>query len=93
MGNVPYGASKGALDRIVIAAARELSGLGITANCVDPGPTDNGWMTEQQKTELTTSIPPGRLGEPRDAANLIAFLCSQDGGWINGQVIQSDGGL
>jgi 3-oxoacyl-[acyl-carrier protein] reductase len=50
-------------------------------------------MTEQQKTELTTSIPLGRLGEPRDAANLIAFLCSQDGGWINGQVIQSDGGL
>jgi 3-oxoacyl-[acyl-carrier protein] reductase len=81
------------LDRIVIAAAKELSGLGITANCVDPGPTDNGWMTEQQKTELTTSIPLGRLGEPRDAANLIAFLCSQDGGWINGQVIQSDGGL
>ena len=93
VGNVPYGASKGALDRIVIAAAKELSGLGITANCVDPGPTDNGWMTEQQKTELTTSIPLGRLGEPRDAANLIAFLCSQDGGWINGQVIQSDGGL
>jgi 3-oxoacyl-[acyl-carrier protein] reductase len=93
VGNVPYGASKGALDRIVIAAAKELSGLGITANCVDPGPTNNGWMTEQQKTELTTSIPLGRLGEPRDAANLIAFLCSQDGGWINGQLIQSDGGL
>jgi 3-oxoacyl-[acyl-carrier protein] reductase len=91
--NIPYGASKGALNRIVIAAAKELSGLGITANCIDPGPTDNGWMTEQQKTELTASIPLGRLGEPRDAANLIAFLCSQDGGWINGQLIQSDGGL
>ncbi|MGD0701734.1 MAG: SDR family oxidoreductase [Trebonia sp.] len=91
--NVPYGASKGALDRIVIAAAKELAGLGITANCVDPGPTDNGWMTEQQKAELTMSTPLGRLGEPRDAANLIAFLCSPDGGWINGQLLQSDGGL
>jgi 3-oxoacyl-[acyl-carrier protein] reductase len=91
--NVPYGASKGALDRIVIAAAKELSGLGITANCVDPGPTDNGWMTEQQKAELIISSPLGRLGEPRDAANLIAFLCSPDGGWVNGQLIQSDGGL
>jgi 3-oxoacyl-[acyl-carrier protein] reductase len=91
--NVPYGASKGALDRIVIAVAKELSGLGITANCVNPGPTDNGWMTEQQKTELTISTPLGRLGEPRDAANLIAFLCSSDGGWVNGQLLHSDGGL
>jgi 3-oxoacyl-[acyl-carrier protein] reductase len=93
VGNIPYGASKGALDRIVIAAAKELSGLGVTANCVDPGPTDNGWMTEQQKAELITSIPLARLGKPRDAANLIAFLCSQDGGWINGQLLLSDGGL
>jgi 3-oxoacyl-[acyl-carrier protein] reductase len=91
--NVPYGASKGALDRIVLAAAKELSGLGITANCVNPGPTDNGWMTEQQKAELTIGTPLGRLGEPRDAANLISFLCSPDGGWINGQLIHSDGGL
>ena len=93
VGNLPYGASKGALDRIVIAAARELSGLGITANCVNPGPTDNGWMTEPQKAGLTASTPLGRLGEPRDAANLIAFLCSPEGGWINGQLIHSDGGL
>jgi 3-oxoacyl-[acyl-carrier protein] reductase len=92
-GNLPYGASKGALDRIVIAAARELSGLGISANCVNPGPTDNGWMSEQLRVELTASTPLGRLGQPRDAANLVAFLCSPDGGWINGQLIHSDGGL
>lgn len=91
-GNLPYGASKGALDRIVIAAARELSGLGITANCVNPGPTDNGWMSEPLKAELTASTPLGRLGQPRDTANLVAFLCSPDGGWINGQLIHSDGG-
>ena len=92
-GNLPYGASKGALDRIVIAAARELSGLGITANCVNPGPTDNGWMSEPLKAELTSATPLGRLGQPRDAANLVAFLCSPDGGWINGQLIHSNGGL
>jgi 3-oxoacyl-[acyl-carrier protein] reductase len=44
-------------------------------------------MTEQQKAELTISTPLGRLGEPRDAANLIAFLCSAEGGWINGRLI------
>jgi 3-oxoacyl-[acyl-carrier protein] reductase len=93
VGNLPYGASKGALDRIVIAAARELSGQGITANCVNPGPTDNGWMSEPLKAELTAATPLGRLGQPRDAANVVAFLCSPDGGWINGQLIHSDGGL
>jgi 3-oxoacyl-[acyl-carrier protein] reductase len=92
-GNMPYGASKGALDRIVIAAARELADLGITANCVNPGPTDNGWMNEQLKTDLIASSPLGRLGRPRDAANLVAFLCSPDGGWVNGQLLHSDGGL
>lgn len=44
--NMPYGASKGALDRIVIAAARELAHLGITSNVINPGPIDTGWMDE-----------------------------------------------
>ena len=92
-GNLPYGASKGALDRIVIAASHELAHLRISANCVNPGPTDNGWMTEQQKAELLAATPLGRLGQPRDAANLIAFLCSAEGGWVNGQLLHSNGGL
>ena len=46
VGNIPYGASKGALDRIVIAAARELAELRITSNVVNPGPVDTGWMSE-----------------------------------------------
>jgi len=45
------------------------------------------------KAELTASTPLGRLGQPRDTANLVAFLCSPDGGWINGQLIHSNGGL
>jgi 3-oxoacyl-[acyl-carrier protein] reductase len=50
-------------------------------------------MSEQLRTELTADTPLGRLGQPRDAANLIAFLCSPDGGWVNGQLIHSDGRL
>jgi 3-oxoacyl-[acyl-carrier protein] reductase len=91
-GNLPYGASKGALDRIVIAASHELSHLRISANCVNPGPTDNGWMTQQQQTDLLAETPLGRLGRPQDAANLIAFLCSAEGGWVNGQLLHSNGG-
>lgn len=92
-GNMPYGASKGALDRIVIAAAAELASLGVAANCVNPGPTDNGWMPDSLKAEILQRTPLGRLGKPLDAASLIAFLCSADGGWINGQLLFSNGGF
>ncbi|WP_433282644.1 SDR family oxidoreductase [Micromonospora sp. CA-244673] len=92
-GNLPYGASKGALDRITLAAARELAHLGVTANAVNPGPTDTGWMTAEVKDAVLRSTPLGRLGLPQDCANLVAFLCSTNGGWINGQLLHSDGGF
>nr|BBA84081.1 dehydrogenase [Streptomyces lavendulae] len=93
VGNLPYGASKGALDRITLAAARELAHLGVTCNAVDPGPTDTGWMTPEQKTDLIRATPLARLGTPQDCANLVTFLCSARGGWINAQLLRSDGGL
>jgi 3-oxoacyl-[acyl-carrier protein] reductase len=92
-GNLPYGASKGAMDRIVLAAADELADRGVTANAINPGPTDTGWMTEEQKADLTRHTPLGRLGMPQDCANLVTFLCSAEGGWINAQLLQSNGGL
>lgn len=93
VGNIPYGASKGALDRIVIAAARELGHLGITANVVNPGPVDTGWMSAELRADILAANPLGRGGTPRDAAALISFLLSADGGWVNGQLLNSDGGL
>jgi 3-oxoacyl-[acyl-carrier protein] reductase len=92
-GNLPYGASKGALDRIVVAAARELADLGVTANVINPGPTDTGWMDEGLLRSIAEATPLGRVGRPADAAHLVTFLCSPEGGWINGQLIHSDGGL
>lgn len=91
--NLPYGASKGALDRIVLAAARELARLGVTANVINPGPVDTGWMSEQVREECTEHTPLGRLGTPRDTAHLVDFLCSPQGGWVNGQLLNSDGGV
>lgn len=93
VGNVPYGASKGALDRIVIAAARELAPLGITANLVNPGPVDTGWMDEATRVALTAQQPTGRLGTPEDAARLVRFLVSDEARWVTGQLIHSDGGF
>jgi NAD(P)-dependent dehydrogenase (short-subunit alcohol dehydrogenase family) len=43
-GNLPYGATKGALDRLVLASGHELAGLGLRANVINPGPVDTGWM-------------------------------------------------
>lgn len=91
-GNVPYGASKGALERLVVAAARELGYLGITANAVDPGPTETGWMSREEKRLAKLATPLGRIGLPADAAELVTFLCSPEAGWITGQRLRSDGG-
>jgi 3-oxoacyl-[acyl-carrier protein] reductase len=91
--NLPYGASKGALDRIVQAAAVELADLRISANVVNPGPIDTGWMDDATRELLAARTPAGRLGQPADPAAVVAFLCSADGGWVNGQLIKADGGF
>lgn len=91
--NVPYGSSKGALDRIVVAAAIELAGRGISANAINPGPIDTGWMDDQLRTFLAQQTPAGRLGTPKDTADLVGFLLSPAGGWITGQVLRSNGGF
>jgi 3-oxoacyl-[acyl-carrier protein] reductase len=93
VGNLPYGASKGALDRITLAAARELAHLGVTANVINPGPVDTGWMDDTLRQSVLGQTPLGRLGTPQDTARLVQFLCSPEGGWINGQLLMSNGGL
>lgn len=93
VGNLPYGMSKGALDRLVIAAGKELAHLGISSNVVNPGPIDTGWMTPELRDHFASLQPSGRLGTPEDTANLVAFLVSPRGRWINGQLLKSDGGI
>jgi 3-oxoacyl-[acyl-carrier protein] reductase len=93
VGNLPYGASKAALDRITLAAAHELAHLGVTANVINPGPVDTGWMTGEARDAVLRQTPLGRLGTPLDAARLVEFLCSPAGGWVNGQLLKSNGGF
>ncbi|MGW8952270.1 SDR family oxidoreductase [Streptomyces sp. NPDC055709] len=93
VGNLPYGASKGALDRITLAAAHELAHLGITANVINPGPVDTGWMTDDVREHARRMTPLNRVGTPQDTAHLVDFLCSPQGGWINGQLLMSNGGF
>jgi 3-oxoacyl-[acyl-carrier protein] reductase len=91
--NLPYGASKGALDRIVLAAAEELSHLGLTGNVINPGATDTGWMSDEIKDLVESRNLQPRVGLPSDVASLARFLCSPAGVWINRQLLYSDGGL
>ncbi|MEU7835827.1 SDR family oxidoreductase [Nonomuraea sp. NPDC049129] len=93
VGNLPYGASKGALDRIVLAAARELAHLGVSANVINPGPVDTGWMSDEARETFLRQTPLNRLGTPKETANLVDFLCSPQGQWINGQLLMSNGGF
>jgi 3-oxoacyl-[acyl-carrier protein] reductase len=92
-GNLPYGASKGALDRIVISAARELGPMRISANALNPGPVDTGWMDDDIRRAVLADQPLGRLGEPTDIADVVAFLVSEAGRWISGQLLHVDGGF
>ena len=92
-GNLPYGASKGALDRMIISAARELGPRGISANVLNPGPIDTGWMTDEIRASLTGAHPLGRLGQPADVAEVVAFLVSPAGRWVSGQLLNADGGF
>ncbi|GAC1378176.1 MAG: SDR family oxidoreductase [Ktedonobacteraceae bacterium] len=88
-----YIATKGAIDAFTLSLSAALISRGITVNAVDPGATDTGWMTEEVKQELLSHAPQGRLGQPEDAARLVAFLASDDASWISGQIIRSRGGF
>jgi 3-oxoacyl-[acyl-carrier protein] reductase len=87
---IPYAASKGALHQITATLADELVERGITVNAVNPGPTDTGWAAG---IDPSPAMPLGRWGQPDDAARLVLWLCSDEGAWVTGQVLDSEGGF
>jgi 3-oxoacyl-[acyl-carrier protein] reductase len=88
-----YAATKGAIEAFTVTLAAEIGHKGITVNAVNPGPTDTDWMTEELRRELAAKFPTGRVGEPEDAARLVAFLAGDEARWITGQIIHSEGGF
>src|SRR5215204_4589980 len=92
-GELAYVATKGAIEAFTRTLAAEVGNKGITVNAVNPGPTDTGWMTEELKREIAPRFPSGRIGQPEDAAKLVAFLAGDEAAWITGQVIHSEGGF
>jgi 3-oxoacyl-[acyl-carrier protein] reductase len=92
-GELAYVATKGAISAFTVTLAAELAPLQITVNAVDPGPTNSGWMDEGVQQLLLTKFPMKRIGEAKDVARLIKFLATDEGEWITGQIIHSDGGF
>ncbi|MEV8098271.1 SDR family oxidoreductase [Kitasatospora sp. NPDC085879] len=92
-----YAASKGAIESITLILARELRGRDVTVNTVAPGPTATDMFldgkTPEQVDQLAKTPPLERLGTPEDIANVVAFLTSPEGHWVNGQILRANGGM
>jgi NAD(P)-dependent dehydrogenase (short-subunit alcohol dehydrogenase family) len=94
-----YASMKGAIETFTRYLAKELGSRGIAVNVVAPGPVETDFNNAairnnpQMKGNLATQTALGRVGEANDIGGVIAFLCSPDGYWINGQRIEVSGGI
>ena len=91
--NLPYGATKGALDRLVLAGTHELAGRGIRTNVINPGPIDTGWMDDAVRDAASAQTPGGQLRGPDTVSDLVRFLVSEQGACLRGQLLYSNGGF
>lgn len=92
---VSYSASKAAVDSLTLGCAIELGARGIRVNAVAPAITRTDMTADipaEQLREETRLTPLGRLAEPADIADVVAFLCSDDARWITGRSLLVDGG-
>jgi len=95
-GQANYAAAKAGLIGMTKALAQEVAPRGITVNAVAPGFVSTAMtdkLTEQQKTKLTAAIPLGRIGKPEDIAAAVAYLASEEAGWVTGATLHVNGGM
>lgn len=91
-----YAPAKAALEALTLLLAPHFGPRGITVNAVMPGATATdmhpGAKDPVQSLEIAKSIALGRVGQPEDVADVVAFLASDEGRWVTGQVIDASGG-
>lgn len=90
-----YAASKAAGERFAFALAKEIGHRQVTVNVISPGVTDTDGLIMPQPAidHLVGQTPLGRLGQPTDIADVVAFLVSDDAHWLTGQNLQVNGGI
>jgi NAD(P)-dependent dehydrogenase (short-subunit alcohol dehydrogenase family) len=94
-----YASMKGAIEVFTKYLAKELGSRGIRANVIAPGPVETDFnnaairSNAQMKAALSGITPLGRVGQADDIGSVVAFLCSEDAKWINGQRIEVSGGI
>jgi 3-oxoacyl-[acyl-carrier protein] reductase len=74
------------------SVANHLADRGVTVNTINPGPVDTGYATGEMHAQVARAFPARRWRQPSDVARLVAWLVSDEAAWINGQVINSEGG-
>lgn len=95
-GQMNYCAAKAGIIGMTKCLAKELASRGVTVNAVAPGYIDTDMtaaLPEKVKEAVLAQIPLGRMGQPKDIAEAVAFLASDRAAYITGQTIQVDGGM
>ncbi|MEO1059265.1 MAG: SDR family oxidoreductase [Actinomycetota bacterium] len=87
-GQVSYGAGKAALISFTLSAAAEMAADGVTANVVYPGVTDTGWITDEVRDFVDTDVEHHHIADPSEVADVIAWLCSDAGRIVTGNIIR-----
>jgi len=96
VGLVAYGASKAGVDMLTKITAAELAPYGITVNAFAPGIIETDMtaaMIEERGHLQVKQIPADRFGSSEDVAGLVRFLCSEEAGYITGEIVGVDGGM
>ena len=95
-GQANYAASKAGLVGLARSIAKEFATRSITANVIAPGPVKTNMideLTDQQRENILAAVPLGRFAEPEEIAATVAFLASDQAGFITGAIIPVDGGI
>jgi 3-oxoacyl-[acyl-carrier protein] reductase len=95
-GQANYAAAKAGLIGMSKSLAQEVATRNVTINVVAPGFVKTAMtdaLNEAQKTALLSRIPTGRMGAPEDVAAAVAYLASNEAGWVTGQTLHVNGGM